>query len=271
MTPSPSSRSYAKAVYSPSQQKTLANLLKRELVCNFGFDNKVKIAEVLIETMLDIIDRYGQDREQLHPHQVLWPAVDKDEYPSYGKTMAQTKHHTVILTLWTPEELEQLAEGTPPRRLLPARIARLCQEAWAQDTVLSMIDVGLLLNISPRYAGQKRQEWEEANHHILKTRGSWHDMGLTFTHKRQIIADHLQGMMPSEIARKQRHEINAVDRYIRDFERVLPLFQEQQPLHKIAFYTRMSERLVQEYHQLYLEYYPPSQEETRTESREDTQ
>lgn len=261
MNPSPTARSYAKALYSPSQQKTLQNLLKRELVCNFGFEHKLKIAEVLIETFLEIIAQYGRQRDQLHPHQVLWPAVEKEEFPGYGKTMAQTKHQTVVLTLWTTAELAQLAEGTPPRTLLPDRIARLCQESWTQDTVLSMTDVGLLLNISPRYAAQKRKEWEDIHQETLKTRGSWHDMGLTLTHKRQIIADHLHGMMPSAIARKQHHEINAVDRYIRDFERVLPLFQAQQLLTKIAFYTRMSERLVQEYYQLYKEYYPQTRKE----------
>ena len=255
MKSTPISRSAAKAIYGPSQEKTLHNLLKRELVLNFGFENKLKIADVLIESFLDIVDQYGQNRDRLSPHQILWPAVAKDDFPGYGKSMDKIKHNAVILTLWTAEELEKLADGTPPKSLLKSRIARVCKEAYSQDSLLSMVDVGLIFNISSSRASQLRVEWEKENDEILKTRGSYHDLGMTLSHKKQIIADHLRGLMPSEIARKHKHEITSVDRYIRDFERTLPLFQEQKPVTRIAFYTRLSENLVKEYQKIYQQYY----------------
>ena len=75
MTSTPASRSTAKALYGPSQQKTLHNLLKRELVLNFGYENKLKIADVLIDSLLEIIDTYGKDNSKIQPYQVVWPAV----------------------------------------------------------------------------------------------------------------------------------------------------------------------------------------------------
>jgi len=251
MKSTPVSRSFAKAIYGPSQQKTLHNLLKRELVLNFGFENKLKIADVLIESFLEIIDQYGQAKDSLKPHQILWPAIDKDDFPGYGKSMDKIKHKAIVLTLWTFEEIEKLAEGLRLRETLMERIARLCKEAYAQDTLLSMTDISLILGISPSRASQLRKKWEENNGETLKTRGSYHDLGMTLTHKKQIIEDHLRGLMPSEIARKHKHEITSVDRYIRDFERTVPLFEEKQPISKIAFYTRMSEKLVKEYEKIY--------------------
>jgi len=255
MNSSPVSRSLAKALYGPSQEKTLHNLLKRELVLNFGFENKLKIADVLIQSVLEIIENYGESQERLLPHQILWTAVDKDDFPGYGKSMDKIKHKSIVLTLWTANELDQLAEGISAKYLLKERIARLCKEAYAQNTLLSMVDIGLIFNFSPSRASQLRAQWEAEHGEFLKTRGSYHDLGMTLTHKKQIIQDHLKGLMPSEIARKHKHEITSVDRYIRDFERALPLFEENKPIAKIAFYTRMSERLVKEYWKIYKEFY----------------
>ena len=91
MTSTSAKRSYYKMVYGPSQEKTLHNLLKRELVINFGFENKLKIADVLIDSMLAIIEDYGRDVDKMQPYQILWPAVDKDDYPGYGKSMDKIK------------------------------------------------------------------------------------------------------------------------------------------------------------------------------------
>lgn len=118
MNSSPSRRSYTKMLYGPSQEKTLHNLLKRELVINFGFENKLKIADVLIDSMLSIIDNYGRDVEKMQPYQILWPAVDKNDFPGYGKSMDKIKHHSVVLTLWTKDELEELANGANSVKLM---------------------------------------------------------------------------------------------------------------------------------------------------------
>ena len=88
-------------------------------------------------------------------------------------------------------------------------------------------------------------------HESLPSRGSYHDLGRTFTHKCKIIELHLQGLMPSEIARKMDHDPKCIDRYIRDYERTVPFFNEGQSITKIAFYTRMSESLVKEYKKIH--------------------
>lgn len=251
MNSTPATRSWVKAIYGPSQQKTLHNLLKRELVLNFGFDNKLKIADVLIDSLLEIIDSYGKDRQKIQPYQLVWPAVAKDDFPGYGKTMADTKYVPVVLTLWTPDELEKLANGHYPKSLMPDRIARWHQQAFEQGAVLSSVDTSLILNHTPSYSSQLRRQWEHDHKQTLPSRGSYHDLGCTVSHKQQIIEYHLQGLMPSEIARKTDHDPMSVDRYIRDYERTVPLLNEGQSITKIAFYTRLSEALIKEYHKIF--------------------
>ena len=253
MKSTPASRSMAKALYGPSQEKTLHNLLKRELVLNFGYENKLKIADVLIESFLEIIDQYGHEKETLKPHQILWPAVSVDDYPRYGKTMAMTKQVSVVLTLWTAEELEKLAQGQSQKTLIPQRIARFHKEAFSQKGLLSTVDIGLILNLSQPSVSRLRRQWEQEHDEILPSRGSYHDLGTTLTHKRKIIELHLRGLMPSEIARKVDHDPKCIDRYIRDFERTVPFFEEGKPIAKVAFYTRMSERLIKEYQKIHNE------------------
>ena len=244
-------RSQAKALYGPSQAKTLHNHLKRELILNFGFEHKLKIADVLIESFLEIINHYGKDKQQLQPYQIVWPAVAKDDFPGYGKTMEKTKYFPVVLTLWTPEELELLAQGHDPKSLHPQRIARFHNQAFEQGAVLANIDDGLILNLCQSRISQLRRQWETEHDEILPSRGSYHDLGLTLSHKVKIIELHLQGLMPSEIARRTNHDPRCVDRYIRDFERTAPFFKEAKSISKIAFFTRMSERLVKEYKKIY--------------------
>ena len=251
MNSKPAARSRAKALYGPSQKKTLHNLLKRELLFNFGYEDKGKIADVLINSFLEIIAQFGQDKQKVQPYQIVWPAVDKDDYPGYGKTMDKTKYTPVVLTLWTTEELELLTQGQDPKTLNAQRIARFHKQTFEQGGVLANIDDGLIINLSQSRISQLRTQWEKEHNETLPSRGSYHDLGKTLTHKRRIIELHLQGFMPSEIARKMNHDIRCVDRYIRDFERTLPFFIESESNSKIAFYTRMSESLLKEYKNIY--------------------
>lgn len=122
-------RLLAKGIYGTFQQKSLENMIRRELVLDFGYDNKLAIADVLAKRVLELVDEFAPDRERVRPLQVVWVAVDRYESPAYGKTLADTQQRPVILDLWTREEIDELAGGWNPTSLLPARVARLCNQA----------------------------------------------------------------------------------------------------------------------------------------------
>ena len=229
------------------QQKSLESMIKRELVLNFGFDNKLAVAELLAKRILDLVEEYSPDKEKVKPLQLVWIGVDRYDPPSYGKTIAETKQNTITVDLWTAEEIEKLSEGVPKAELLPQRVARITKQALAQDTVLTQTDLELILGVSKLSIKKAIDRWRETTGEVLPLRGTVHDIGMTFTHKRQIIAQHLQGYLTSEIAKITGHDPTNVERYIQDFERVLEFAKEDAPVSKISFYTGMSHSLIEEY------------------------
>jgi hypothetical protein len=197
--------------------------------------------------MLNLFEEYAPDREKVQPQQIVWLAVDASDLPSYGKTLADTRQRTVILDLWKAEEMKELADGIRPRTLLPQRVARLCQQAHQQGGLLTITDLSLILGASSSTVRHAMQTWEKAHGQLLPTRGTIHDLGSTISHKKQIVALHLQGYFPSEIARITNHDPHNVDRYLRDFERVYDMARDGASLNKICFLTGLSPHLVKEY------------------------
>lgn len=240
-------RSAAKSIYGSIQQKSLEAMIKRELVLNYGYSDKLKIAEVLAQTMVKIFDDYAPEREQLKPFQILWVGIDRYDPPGQGKRIEDTAQRTVVLTLWEPSELEALASGRPPRELLPGRIARATREAMAQDALLIQTDLALLFGVSVASIRKAIDHWHKQTGEVLPLRGVVHDIGMTFSHKKQIVGLHFQGYFTSEIARMTAHDPVNVDRYIQDFQRILEFTQEQSPIERIAFYTGAGHRLIKEY------------------------
>ena len=239
--------SVAKKIYRGVQQKSLENLLKRELVFGFGYDNKLAIAEALVARIMDILEVYAPDRESVRPLQAIWMAVDREEMPSRGKTVADQKNRTVIVDLWAREEIDGLAGGESMMDLLPGRLARMTKQAFAQDGVFTVVDLSLLTGVATATISRAIADWQEAHKEVLPIRGTIHDTGMSISHKKEIIELHIQGCLTSEIARKTSHDPTNVERYIGNFERVLDFAKEGTPIQKICFYTGLGPRLVKEY------------------------
>jgi hypothetical protein len=236
-----------RSLYKSLEQKTLKNIVIRELVVNFGYDNQIAVAETLADRVLSIVGEYSPRRSSVKPGQAVWLAVDIEDRPGRGKSMAMTKLRSVVLTLVSEEDVRQLNNGRRPNELLPGVVARMLLEAEEQGGLLSMTDLAVLLNCSPSTVRKAREAWERRYARVLPTRGTIHDLGTTFTHKRQIIDLHLEGYFTSEIARKTCHDPSCIDRYIDDFQRVLMLKMDGQPVSKICFYTGLGRRLVKQY------------------------
>lgn len=246
------SRAHYKAHYGPLAQKTLPNILKRELMEQFGFENMGLIADRLIERFLDILDQYQPAKVRLLPGQVLWLAVAADEKCGYGKTMMRSRLVPVTLTLVAPSDIEQMAaERKTFKELRPQLVARLLKEAKGQDGVLALTDVGLLLGISIAAVSSAVREYQKQHPgETLPYRGTIHDMGPTVTHKLQAIELKLMGCLTQEIARRIHHDPKNVDIYQNDFERVYQLHRDGKDLNQISFLTRLSRQLVRQYIEL---------------------
>jgi len=238
-----------KAIYGPLCQQTVEARLKRELLTNFGFENMSVVADLLIQRILAIFEESAPLQNRLRPYQTLVLAVDKHEKFGYGKRMEQCHLVPVIVTLITPEELQQLADGARLNELRPQVAARILKEAYEQGGVLPFSTVGLLTGLhSLSLISQAVAAFYEQNPDVvLPHSGTIFDLGRTMTHKQTAVLLKHQGLLEQEIARRINHHPSAVARYLNDDERVGQLWAEGKSAEMISFITGLSLGLVQEY------------------------
>ena len=239
-------RRTAKEVYGPLQEKTLKNILIRKLIEEYGYSDKLKIAEVLAEDILETIDKYLPPLSRVKPGQMVWLAVSEEEKHGFGKKMKDAKMVPVVLTLVNDKDLKAYKEGEKPYKVRVKRVSRLLQEAKAQGGVLAQTDLGVILGVSCSMIGHYIRTYQDVEEKVLPTRGVVHDMGSTTAHKTQIIELYLKGYTTPDIARITDHDPTSVDRYIRDFERVRLLYGRLN-IHEIANAAQMSTTLVEQY------------------------
>jgi hypothetical protein len=251
LIPNPKNRKkYRDSAFGRPEQKTLHNVLKRELLFNFGYEDKIAIADLLVERLLELVKQFSPDPQGLQPGQILWLAVDVNCPPTHNRTLETTDMRPVILTLVHPSDLSRRKNGEYWRDIFPDVVARLFLEAYDQGGVLAIPDIVALCGCCYSNAQKARQRWERAHDQLLPTRGVIHDLGSHPTHKAKIIDLHLQGLSTLEISRLTYHAPPCVDRYIDDFERILILYKQLgkgRSLNKIAFYSGLSLGLVKQY------------------------
>lgn len=259
-----SGRLKRKATYGPLCQQTLEARLKRELLTNFGFDDMPIVADLLIERILTLIEHYAPHQKRLRPYQTLVLAVDKNERFGYGKRMEQCQLVPVIVTLITPDELQELAERADFRELRSKIAARILQEAYEQGGVLSFPTLGLLtgLHSETSIRSAVAMFYEQNPGVVLPHSGTIFDLGPTLTHKRAAVLLKHQGLLEQEIARRINHHPSAVARYVNDDERVGQLWAEGQSIEMISFLTGLSMSVVQEYIDIRQEMQQQTAEET---------
>jgi len=237
-----------KTIYGPLSQKTLRSALKRELLTNFGFENMALIADLLIDRFLAIVDEFTVAPGRLQPYQTMVIGVHKREKFGYGTSIANVKLKPAIVSLITPEEILELAEGTPLRELQPRMAARIVKEAYAQDSVLTLSTIGLLFGVSQTtVCGWIKQYKESHPDEILHHAGVVFDLGRTQTHKGPVLMLHYQGLLTQEIARRTNHEPHRVDKYLKDHHRIVAAYQAGHPFDEICLLTGLSPSLVREH------------------------
>lgn len=242
-----SKEKFRKQMYGGCLQKNLKNIFKRELIENFGFSDKLAIADLIVDRFIELYELYSPPSDRVKPGQMVWLAVDVDDLPGRNKTMAMTKLKPVILTITDEHDLWRARKGEHPRKLLPDVIARIMMEAFDQGGVLSQYDAAVVTGRSLSYVQGAIKTWQKDHEKALPSRGTIHDLGSSTTHKKEIVSLYLVGYKTSEIARKTGHHPVNVDRYVKDFKRVLMLAKDGREPYEIAFFTRMTESLVREY------------------------
>lgn len=174
--------------------------------------------------------------------QMTFLAVSVDSPP--GQPVAACQQVTISLTLDCPDDLVALGQGLAELRR--QKIQRLTQEAQEQGALLTQEDLARLLG-SSRSTIKRDIAQLRASGIDVPTRGQVKDIGRGVSHKSQIVGDWLAGYTFSQIQKRRWHALSSIERYCRDFQRVIHLPYHGLSVTDIRHSTGLSERLIGEY------------------------
>ncbi len=243
MIPTASSVKHYSSAHDRFLKPAIVNFFEREFCAMFGPVVRENIADALI----DLFNSLCPESSRLKPGQIVWNALDKRTRADSEKR----RYKPVILSLVTDDDVSMFEKGTSISTTRKNVMARMIREAYQQGAVLSTRDLSLLLVSSAAYLSQLRIEYEKEHKTILPHTGVIHDMGTTLTHKRIIIYKHVvEKKDPSIVARETNHSQPAVDKYLKDFNRVKTLVNDNKDIDFIHHTTNMSKPVIKQYLQI---------------------
>lgn len=198
--------------------KPVAERVVGELVSGYGC--RPAQAEAMVAAVAEIRAWCCPAEDELEPGQLVW--LCRSTRRSRGLTPRAMV--PAVLTLITPQEAEAPLRTRIDLKALKIRqIERITAEAWRQDAVLTTLDLEWLLSIPPTMIRELLEAYQAEFGIVLPTAGTVLDMGRTLTHKALVVELALSGLSTREISRRIYHTPEAVDAYLRVFDRAVML------------------------------------------------
>lgn len=245
------------AIQERIQAKTRDSQLYEIFVNQFEFSPKT--ADAAINTVKEVyeLDRFNPDR-MCKTGQVIRQVVSIKA--KHGPRLRELPKVTVTLTVDAGEEDQDVFRKHGVHGLRQVQLCRMTEEALEQGGVLTQEDLADILQVDIRTVRRTIRQLQEAGVRV-QTRGIYHDIGPSISHKAWIVSLYLSYKTYSEIARATRHSLTSIKRYLVDFGRVVICNRKGLSLSETAHVAGVSERLVREYTELYLRYNDPEHEE----------
>ena len=238
------SPSFAYKHYHSARMRFLKPALEDYFIATLSSHLGPVLREKLADGLLELIDQYLPPLSRLKPGQVLWRALDK-------RTRAdsrQPKFVPVILTLVDDSDIQALEKDTSVVSRRRHTIARLYRQAYKQGGLLSTRDVALLLWKDGTSVSKQRIHYEQTHQCILPHTGALHDVGSTVTHKRQIVEKVIfEKKDPMAVARECHHSQRAVDKYLKDYQRVISAYTIRPDINFVKQVTGIAPHVVKQY------------------------
>ena len=265
--------------------KSLRQLLIHRFLNDYGYDKGEVTATAIVDDILKTVEEYFvitlpleklatadqlPEERYLRYGQLVWMAVPIDEYPEKGKSIVKTRMKPIILTYLATEDIEAFRNELTSRQLRINRLVRWCHQAYDQGALLTHLDLAVLLNVCDAVVNDYVKEWQKSSGELLPTRGNIHDLSGAITHKKEMVTLYLQGYLTPSIAAKTKHSKEAVDRYIRDYERVKVVRAATADIDTISQILRLSKRVITQYLDLIPEHHLQSIDANLAKQKEAT-
>jgi hypothetical protein len=239
---------FVRKKFAPMLDKTLEAAVARCIATEFPRLGGPRIRQLCAAMLLEVVAAHWREREHVAHGQMVWMAVAIDDPPARGKRMADTDLVPVLLDVVTPEDIEAILARRSALDQLEARLVRLCRQAYEQAALLSNCDLAVLLRVSESHVAGILVAYETRTGQVVPRRATLHDVGSGLTHKRIICRKrYLEGKSSEVIARETYHSLEAVDRYLGQYDRVRCCRQQGLTVEETAFALNCSVALVEEY------------------------
>lgn len=251
--------------YSTIIKRTFENALIHLLETEYGLLGGRRILALIAEDVQKLVDEFYPSTERASSGDLVWTCTaDEGKKAEAGKRAEEYKTATVRLPLITKEDLQDRTEKKTPlnKRSISARnrdkrrLARLVKATEQQGGLLTIAELSVILNKSYNVTQQYVREWEQEHHELLPMKGYRMDQGSQPTHKKEIVRLFEQGLEPPDIARESRHSLKSVERYLKDYERVIMLCKRGSDAKEISILIGRGQRVVLEYIKIAQEFHP---------------
>ncbi len=215
------------------------------------------VAKNILEYFLERRSCFLPIKSSIKPGQFVWLGTSIRKSKKVGFVLIQRKQIPIILTLYSPEEINSTPENLSQlNKQMMKQMARITTEAYLQETLLSDDELQLLYLRSASVISKLIRKYMKVNKVILPTPGSILDAGTMFTHKELVIDLSMQGYYTKEIAKKTYHDPRSVDAYLRVFNSILVLWYYKLPPLLISMVTEKGINVVKEHIDILIKYFP---------------
>ena len=240
-----------KAGLQPLLAKTLENALAHRIAKEFPRIGGPRICKLCAEMIMEVVHNHIRSKDYVHHGQIVWTAVSIDDRPGWCQKIADTDLVTVVLDASTPEDIQSRIARVHPRQWRLRKAIRMCHQAYEQGGLLTNTDLSEILNFADSLIAQLLANYERQNKTLIPRRGTVHDAGNSLSHKWIICHKrYVEGKSADQIARETYHSLDAVDRYLGQFDRVRHCLQQGLDTAEIAHILNCSVSLVEVYQQM---------------------
>jgi hypothetical protein len=202
-------------------------------------------AIAVLDTVHKVYGDFFDSSSELAPGKAKFIVISVEDSPS--KKLAEATKISVTLTINDDNEDLPIKEARGVVALRQNRLARICNEAFMQGGLLTVEDIAnRIFCCGERTIVRDLKDLRRQNI-FVPLRSTIKDIGRTLSHRTLIIQEWVKGSEYTDIARKTNHSINAISNYVHKFKQVVALMNDGYDVHTIAFLTKISKRLAEEY------------------------
>jgi len=225
------------------ESKSLNSQFTNDIIQGMGCSNFE--AKAILDTVHKVYGDYFDFSKELAPGKAKFIVISVEDSPS--KKLSEANKVSVILTINDDNEDIKIKKDNGVIALRQHKLSRICNEAFMQGGLLTVEDIAnRIFCCGERTIVRDLKVLREQNI-FIPLRSTIKDMGRTISHRSLIVKEWVAGSEYTEIARKTNHSIKAINNYVSKFKQVVALMEEGYDIHTIAFLTKISTHLTEDY------------------------